>query len=40
MEQQTTVVRTSLPDPFDDIHTNLDVNKFFHCAIVDFKVFF
>jgi hypothetical protein len=28
MEQQTAVTRTSLPDPFDDVHTNAEVNSF------------
>jgi hypothetical protein len=28
MEQQTAVTRTSLPDPFDDVHTNAEVKSF------------
>ncbi|CAF1213009.1 unnamed protein product [Adineta ricciae] len=35
MEQQTAVVRTSLPDPFDDIHTNPDASKdhIYYCSL-------
>jgi hypothetical protein len=29
MEQQTAITRNSLPDPFDDINTNAEVNKLY-----------